>query len=62
MLGMSAWGSRRNGPMSSQIPGKFYNTGTLGLQQPLIKVLELAQNNPVTAEIHQETTPPPFPS
>lgn len=48
MLGMSAWGSRRKGPMSSQIPGKFHKTGTLGLPQPLIKVLELAPSNPVT--------------
>lgn len=37
MLGMSAWGSRRKGPMFSQIPGKFYETGTLGPPQPLIK-------------------------
>jgi len=36
--------------MSSQIPGKLYGRGTLGLPQPLEKVLKLAQGNPGTQQ------------
>lgn len=60
MLGMSAWGSRRKGPMSLQIPGKFYRyIRTATATDKCLGAGTKESSN--SAEIHQETTPPTFP-